>query len=76
MPAFQAFDLNGDGVLRQEEFQQARAMRIRERSEQGYLMRNLQNAPAFSEIDSNGDGVVTPAEFDAAQAQHRLNRRQ
>lgn len=76
MPTFQSFDLNGDGVLRQEEFQQARARRIRARLEQGYQMRNLGNAPAFAEIDSNGDGLVTPAEFTAAQARHRLNRRQ
>lgn len=76
MPSFQSFDLNGDGVLRQEEFQQARAQRIRDRLEQGYQMRNLGNAPTFSEIDSNGDALVTPAEFSAAQMQHRLNRRQ
>ena len=74
MPSFQSFDLNGDGVLRQEEFQQARTNRIKERAEQGYMMRNLQNAPSFESIDSNGDGSVTPDEFSAAQGQHRLNR--
>jgi Ca2+-binding EF-hand superfamily protein len=76
MPSFQSFDLNGDGVLQQEEFQQARANRISERAKQGYLMRNLQNAPAFETIDSNRDGSVTPDEFSAAQLQHRQNRPQ
>lgn len=76
MPTFQSFDLNGDGALQQEEFQQARANRIRERAEQGYMMRNLQNAPPFETIDSNGDGSVTPDEFSAAQLQHRQNRLQ
>ncbi len=71
MPAFSEFDLNADGVLQPQEFEHARAQRIRERAEQGYLMRNLQNAPPFSSIDANGDGVVTPAEFAAAQAAHR-----
>jgi Ca2+-binding EF-hand superfamily protein len=71
MPAFSEFDLNADGLLQRQEFEQARAQRIRERAEQGYRMRNLQNAPAFSSIDGNGDGVVSPQEFAAAQAQHR-----
>jgi Ca2+-binding EF-hand superfamily protein len=71
MPAFSEFDLNNDGLLQSQEFEQARAQRIRERSQQGYMMRNLQNAPPFTSIDRNGDGVVTPEEFAAAQAQHR-----
>lgn len=74
MPSFQSFDTNGDGVLQQEEFQLARANRIRQRAEQGYQMRNLQNAPSFESIDANGDGSVTPDEFSAAQLQHRQNR--
>jgi Ca2+-binding EF-hand superfamily protein len=71
MPSFSEFDLNGDGALQPEEFEQARAQRIRERAEQGYMLRNLQHAPAFSTIDSNGDGIVSSQEFSAAQAQHR-----
>jgi hypothetical protein len=71
MPSFSEFDLNADGVLQPQEFEQARAQRIRERAEQGYLMRNLQNAPPFGSIDVNGDGLVTPAEFASAQAAHR-----
>ena len=76
MPTFGSFDLNGDGQLTQQEFEQARANRIRERAEQGYLMRNLKNAPPYSDIDSNGDGVVTPDEFSAAQLRHRMVRMQ
>jgi Ca2+-binding EF-hand superfamily protein len=71
MPAFSEFDLNGDGVLQRQEFDQARAERIRKRAEQGYMMRNLHNAPPFASIDTNGDGVVSPQEFSTAQAQHR-----
>jgi Ca2+-binding EF-hand superfamily protein len=71
MPAFSEFDLDGDGLLQPQEFEQARAQRIRERAEQGYRMRNLGNAPSFSSIDSNGDGVVSAQEFVAAQAKHR-----
>ncbi|MEW8559447.1 MAG: EF-hand domain-containing protein [Candidatus Thiodiazotropha sp.] len=74
MPAFSDFDLNRDGILEQNEFEQARARRISERASQGYLMRNLANAPSFASIDSDGNGAVTPAEFKAAQALHRQQR--
>ncbi|NCC28709.1 MAG: hypothetical protein EOM22_11345 [Gammaproteobacteria bacterium] len=74
MPAFAEFDLNGDGVLTEQEFYEARANRIAERSQQGYPMRNLANAPSFEAIDLNADGRITPDEFSAAQAQHHQQR--
>ncbi|MCU7923655.1 MAG: hypothetical protein KZQ88_13260 [Candidatus Thiodiazotropha sp. (ex Dulcina madagascariensis)] len=73
-PPFSAFDLNGDGVLVQAEFDQVRAQRISQRASQGYLMRNLPNAPTFSAIDSDGNGQVTPEELSAAQLRHRRQR--
>ncbi|MBK1723806.1 hypothetical protein CKO23_16395 [Thiocystis violacea] len=71
MPTFADFDLNGDGSLTAQEFYQARANRIAERSQQGYPMRNLGNAPDFSAIDLDGNGQVDPREFLTAQTQHR-----
>ncbi|MFD2111574.1 hypothetical protein [Thiorhodococcus fuscus] len=71
MPAFADFDLNHDGNLTEQEFYQARANRIAERSQQGYPMRNLGNAPEFGAIDLDGNGQVSQQEFAAAQAQHR-----
>lgn len=71
MPAFSDFDLDGDGSLHLQEFEQARAQRIRDRLQQGYRMRNLQNAPSFADIDTDGNGLVTLPEFTAAQARHR-----
>ncbi|MCK7576317.1 MAG: hypothetical protein MZV65_10740 [Chromatiales bacterium] len=56
-PAFAEFDLDGNGVLTEAEFYQARAQRIAERSQQGYAMRGLANAPEFSAIDRNGDAT-------------------
>lgn len=74
MPTFSDFDMNGDGVLKQDEFEQARAKRISERISQGYMMRNLAHAPTFASIDSDADGLVTPKEFLAAQIAHRQQR--
>jgi Ca2+-binding EF-hand superfamily protein len=74
MPTFSEFDMNGDGVLKQDEFEQARAKRISERASQGYLMRNLANAPTFASIDKDSNGEVTPQEFVAAQIAHRKQR--
>jgi Ca2+-binding EF-hand superfamily protein len=74
MPAFADFDLNQDGALTKEEFQQARAKRISERASQGYQMRNLANAPSFESIDSDGNGEVSPDEFNTAQMAHRQQR--
>jgi len=71
MPSFADFDLDGDGSLTEQEFYQARANRIAERSQQGYPMRNLPNAPTFQSLDANGDGRLDPQEFAAGQAQHR-----
>ena len=71
MPSFADFDLNGDGFVEEQEFDEARAKRISERASQGYPMRNAGNAPPFSAIDSDGDGRVSPQEFSAHQAQHR-----
>lgn len=74
MPTFADFDEDGDGRITDTELQRARAARIAERSQQGYQMRNLQNAPSFEEMDLNGDQFLDPQEFAAAQGQHRQQR--
>lgn len=68
-PSFSEFDLNGDGVVPETEFDQARAERMKQNAESGKMMKNAGNAPAFSDIDANGDGNVTLREFEQHQAE-------
>ncbi len=70
-PSFTEFDLNGDGVLTEAEFNEARGKRIAERSQQGYPMRGLADAPSFKDFDRNGDGQVTSDEFAATYGLRR-----
>lgn len=72
MPMFSSFDANGDGLISEDEFAQGRAERIKERSQQGYPMRNLANAPSFEAIDQNGDGSIDQQELANAQRQQLL----
>jgi len=69
MPSFSDFDLNGDGVLLEEEFYDARNKRVAEREKQGYQMKNLVNAPSFEDIDTNDDEKISKEEFTAHQAE-------
>ncbi len=70
MPAFSDYDLDGNGVIGEQEFYEARSKRISERAQQGYPMRNLGNAPNFSDIDTNGNGTIETEEFSRHQQQH------
>lgn len=71
MPSFSEYDLNGDGMIVEEEFYKARAIRVKDRAEQGYPMLNVANAPSFTDIDSNGDASVSSKEFTEHQIKHR-----
>ena len=75
MPAFADFDLDADGYLVEDEFYEARDLRVSERAKQGYQMRGLANAPSFTNIDTDGDNRVSQQEFAAHQAQHRQDNR-
>ena len=74
MPAFAEYDLNGDGKIVEQEFDEARAKRISERAQQGYRMRNAADAPSFKAIDQNGDGTLGAEEFSAHQSQRIRGR--
>ncbi|MDD5249566.1 MAG: EF-hand domain-containing protein [Rhodocyclaceae bacterium] len=76
MPTFADFDVNGDGRITENEFNEVRGARISKRAQEGYPMRGLANASSFADIDTNHDGEISADEFSAHQASHRQPRRQ
>lgn len=73
-PAFEDFDGNKDGYISEQELIEARSMRISNRIQQGYQMRNTANIPQFKQIDKNSDGKISPQEFLQQQRQHQAAR--
>ena len=76
MPSFSEYDLDGDGKIVENEFDDMRSKRISERVKKGYQMRNLGSAPSFAYIDSNGDGEISKDEFEDHQSRRRERRMQ
>jgi Ca2+-binding EF-hand superfamily protein len=69
--SFTDLDENKDGGISPSEFNDARANRAVEKSQEGQPLGSLRNAPPFSALDFNGDGRISPEEFASAQAEHR-----
>jgi Ca2+-binding EF-hand superfamily protein len=75
-PAFSDFDLDGDGVISESEFNEAHAKRMSEMAAQGYKMKHAGDAPGFSGIDSNDDGVISSQEFSDHQSAHHYKMKE
>lgn len=69
-PTFSDFDLDGDGVIVETEFNEAHAKRMSEMAAKGHPMKHAGDAPGFSGIDTNGDGGISEQEFSDHQAKH------
>jgi|GEM_PF-1038630 len=76
MPTFKDFDLNGDGVLTEEEFIEARGQRVAQRAKEGRQMRGLSGMMQFSDLDQNRDGKVDENEFQAGMFRHQQSHMQ
>ncbi len=70
MPSFSDFDLDGDGVIVEPEFNEAHAKKMSEMAAQGHKMKHAGDAPGFSGIDTNDDGQISEQEFADHQAAH------
>ncbi len=75
-PAFSEFDLDGDGKIIENEFNEAHSKRISERAQEGYKMKNLGNSHTFSDIDTNDDGEISKEELIEHQSQCRKRNEQ
>lgn len=69
MPAFSDFDLDGDGTIVEQEFNEGHAKRMSERAAEGHELKNAGKC-TFADIDSDSDGAITPEEFKAHKAEH------
>lgn len=70
MPQFSDFDLDGDGVIVEVEFNEAHAKKMSEMAASGHQMKHAGDAPGFAGIDTNDDGEISEQEFSDHQAAH------
>jgi Ca2+-binding EF-hand superfamily protein len=76
MPAFSDFDLDGDGKIVEQEFNEGHAKRMSEMAAEGHQMKHVGDAPGFAGIDSDGNGEISEQEFSAHQAEHHQQMHQ
>jgi len=74
MPAFSEYDLNQDGAITKEEFEEAHTKRMSKLAKEGRMLRNAGEAPSFADIDTNKDGKIDEAEFQAHQQESMQNK--
>ena len=72
--SFSLMDSNADGLVTEQEFNQARASFMAGRAAEGRRMRNAAYAPGFVQFDSNGDGMLDPQELATARQLRREAR--
>ena len=70
MPTFSDFDLDGNGVITEQEFNEGHAKKMSEMAAEGRQMKGAESCPGFAGIDGNEDGGISEEEFAAHQAEH------
>jgi Ca2+-binding EF-hand superfamily protein len=75
MPSFADHDLNGDGKIMEDEFNNAKHHRMSDKAQKGYMMKNKKHAPSFKDIDTDNNGEIDADELAAHQAQYREQKR-
>jgi Ca2+-binding EF-hand superfamily protein len=62
-PRFSEFDLNSDGKITKSELEEARAKRLKQRADEGKMLKNAGEAHSFETIDTDKDGSISEKEF-------------
>lgn len=65
--SFTDFDADSNGMVSEQEFNDAKAQRITARAKEGRKMQGLANAPSFASIDANHDGQLSADEMKVMQ---------
>lgn len=73
--SFSEFDLDGSGLISEDEFNTVRSERMAAREAEGRPMKNAPNPHAFADMDSDGDGQLNPEELATAQKAHMEKRK-
>lgn len=60
---FSDFDLNSDGKITQSELEEVRTNRMKQRAEEGRMLKNAGDGHSFKQIDINKDGSISKKEF-------------
>lgn len=68
---FSVLDMDGNGLVTEQEYNQARADFMVSRAAEGRPMRNAANAPGFEQMDINSDGVLNSEELTTARQLRR-----
>ena len=76
MPAFADFDLDGNGMISEQEFSEGHSMRMSEMAAEGRKMQHMCDESAFAKIDADADGAISESEFAAHQADHQSKMKQ
>ena len=69
-PTFSEFDLNNDSKITQSELEEARSIRMKQRAEEGRMLRNAGEGHSFKQIDINKNGYISEKEFILHQKMH------
>jgi len=70
-PGFSKFDLNSDGKITKSELDEARTQRMKQRADDGRMLRNAGERHSFKQIDINKNGFISKEEFILHEKMHQ-----